>query len=210
MRRARFLVGRDHACKDLTECLLVQDDADRHASQAAPYAPYTPPVLESEPTHSNDGLEAMFDGMVLMCGHEDFAPAPPPTRAEPAVVPPEPRQLESEPEPEKQPEKQPEPERSLSSLPPPPPRDTVVRMVVPAGARAHDVLTLETASGQRVSMALPVGAAPGSTVQFAVQPSLWSSASTVVGKLATAAATWLGRLLDTHPAASATGGGSNE
>ena len=219
MRRARFLVGHTHACKDLTECLLVQSDDDPApqcptTGGSGSLVPYSPPVVEPE-------VAAMFDGMVLMCGHEQFSPADVSPRACPeSELQPEPHH-EPEPDPELEPaEQQQQPDLSpplpLATgpvLPTPRPTntatpETIVRMVVPAGAKAHDVLTLETESGQRVSMALPAGAAPGSTVQFNVQPSLWSGAGQVVGKLAAAATMWLGRLLDSNPTSARTGGAS--
>jgi outer membrane biosynthesis protein TonB len=233
MRRARFLIGARHASPDLTECLLLHSSPGLQATHAgaapvrSPAASYTPPVFDVPSVSSSvgaahgdngggsAGAAGIFDGMVLLCGHEESPPEPPLNR--PAAAPThEPQRSEQppplksappaqvpEPTPQLQPQLQPEPEPEPEPGSVAPER-TVVRMVVPAGVAAHDVLTVETESGQRISMALPQGAEPGATIQFEVQPRWWERAGgQVAGKLVGAVSAWLSNLFASDPTSDA-------
>ena len=194
MRRARFFVGGEPAA-ELTECLLVQQHhAESHHREppAGDGAGYEPPVM--------DGY---FDGMVIMSAWNDDSAAD--AVPERALAPPAP-DLAPEPAPAVQPgfrsepEPEPEPEPPAAEAPPSCTQTragqaNTVRMVVPSGAKAGEIVTLETEQGDKISMALPAGATAGATIQFKVQQSFWDKADAAVGKLGAAAMGMLSNFL---------------
>ena len=224
MRRVRFVVGGKPAV-ELTECLLLssaEDELDGSAlSGGAGDAAYEPPVMDG----LFDGMVIMsaciddVDDEALPTALQFGAPAPAPAPASApqpsggagtaaaalAELGGDAAEPASDPDIEALPDAPPDPGAAAAAAPAAAPRPSgpgrpaaagnTVQMVVPPGAKAGEVVTLETEQGEKISMALPAGAAPGATVQFRVQTSFWDNANAVVGQLGSAAAGMLSSFL---------------